>query len=64
MREAYYSSVLPQSVGEAWSMIRDFNNYPRYIEGVTESVVEDHKRGDEVWCHAPACRAPSPVSAE
>jgi hypothetical protein len=29
-------------------LIRDFNNYPRYIEGVTESVIEDGKRGDEV----------------
>jgi hypothetical protein len=48
MHKAYYSSVLPQSVGEVWNMIRDFNNYPRYIEGVTESVIEDNKRGDEV----------------
>lgn len=29
-------------------MIRDFDNYPRYIEGVSESVIEDSKRGDEV----------------
>jgi hypothetical protein len=64
VREAYYSSVLPQSVGEAWSMIRDFNNYPRYIEGVTESVVEDNKRGDEVGAVRRPCGAPSPVSAE
>lgn len=26
----------------------DFNNYPTYIDGVTESVIEDGKRGDEV----------------
>jgi hypothetical protein len=45
---AYYSSVLDQSTDEAWTMVRDFNNYPRYIEGVTESVIEDDKRGDEV----------------
>lgn len=45
---AYYSSVLGQSADEAWRLIRDFNNYPRYIEGVTESVIEDGKRGDEV----------------
>jgi len=45
---AYYSSVLDQSTDEAWAMVRDFNNYPRYIEGVTESVIEDDKRGDEV----------------
>jgi hypothetical protein len=45
---AYYSSVLEQSADEAWSLIRDFNNYPVYIEGVTESVIEDGRRGDEV----------------
>ena len=31
-----------------WSLIRDFNNYPAYIDGVSESVIEDDKRGDEV----------------
>jgi hypothetical protein len=29
-------------------LIRDFNNYPSYIDGVTESVVEDDKSGDEI----------------
>jgi hypothetical protein len=48
MHRAYYSSVLDQPADEAWSLIRDFNNYPRYIEGVTESIIEDGKRGDEV----------------
>lgn len=38
-----------------WSLIRDFNNYPSYIDGVTESVIEDGKRGDEVG--APSERA-------
>jgi hypothetical protein len=31
-----------------WSLIRDFNNYPAYIDGVTESIIEDDKRGDQV----------------
>jgi hypothetical protein len=31
-----------------WSLIRDFNNYPAYIEGVSESTIEDGRRGDEV----------------
>jgi hypothetical protein len=31
-----------------WSLIRDFNNYPAYIDGVSESVIENDKRGDEV----------------
>lgn len=45
---AYYSSVLDQPADEVWALVRDFNNYPQYIEGVTESVIEDEKRGDEV----------------
>jgi O-6-methylguanine DNA methyltransferase len=28
--------------------LRDFSNYPAYIDGVTESFIEDDKRGDEV----------------
>ena len=37
---------LSSTVGEVWNMIRDFNDYPRYIEGVDESVIEDDKPGD------------------
>jgi polyketide cyclase/dehydrase/lipid transport protein len=48
MPRAYYSSVLNHSADRAWGLIRDFNNYPRYIEGITKSVIEDGKRGDEV----------------
>lgn len=44
---AYYSTVLDHPVETVWSLIRDFNNYPAYIDGVTESVIEDDKRGDE-----------------
>jgi hypothetical protein len=48
MSTAYYSSILDHPVQIAWSLIRDFNNYPAYIDGVTESVIEDGRRGDEV----------------
>ncbi len=48
MITAYYSSVLDQPIVSVWSLIRDFNNYPAYIEGVTDSVIEDDKPGDEV----------------
>ena len=48
MTTAYYSTVLDHPVDTVWSLIRDFNNYPAYIEGVTESVIEDGRRGDEV----------------
>jgi Polyketide cyclase / dehydrase and lipid transport len=48
MITAYYSTILEQPVDRVWALVRDFNNYPVYIEGVTESVIEDDKRGDEV----------------
>jgi hypothetical protein len=48
MITVYYSSVLDRPVESVWALVRDFNNYPAYIEGVTESVIEDEKRGDEV----------------
>lgn len=48
MTIAYYSAVLDHPLETVWSLIRDFNNYPAYIEGVSESVIEDDKRGDEV----------------
>ena len=48
MTQAYHSAVLDHPLPTVWSLIRDFNNYPAYIDGVTESVIEDDKRGDEV----------------
>jgi hypothetical protein len=47
MITAYYSSILDHPVDRVWALVRDFNNYPAYIEGVSESVIEDDKRGDE-----------------
>ena len=48
MTTAYYSTVLNHPLQTVWDLIRDFNNYPAYIEGVSESVIEDDKGGDEV----------------
>ena len=47
MITAYYSSILDHPVDRVWTLVRDFNNYPAYIDGVSESVIEDDKRGDE-----------------
>jgi hypothetical protein len=44
MITAYHSTVLDHPVDRVWSLIRDFNNYPAYIDGVTASVIEDGKR--------------------
>jgi len=46
--QAYYTAVLDHPLKTVWELIRDFNNYPAYIEGVSESVIEDDRRGDEV----------------
>lgn len=48
MSKAYYSTVLMQSPATIWTLVRDFDNYPRYIEGVAESRIEDGKPGDAV----------------
>jgi hypothetical protein len=48
MTQATYSAVLDHPIDTVWSLIRDFNNYPAYIDGVSASVIEDDKRGDEV----------------
>jgi hypothetical protein len=48
MTQAYYSAVLDHPLKTVWTLIRDFNNYPAYIEGVSESAIEDDRRGDEV----------------
>ena len=48
MTKAYYSAVLDYPLETVWALIRDFNNYPAYIDGVTESVIEDDRSGDEI----------------
>jgi hypothetical protein len=48
MAKVYYSSVLDWPADAVWAVVRDFNNYPAYIDGVTESHIEDDKAGDAV----------------
>ena len=48
MSKAYYSTVLNSPVDHVWNLVRDFNDYPKYIEGVSESRIEDDRRGDDV----------------
>jgi uncharacterized membrane protein len=57
MQRAYFSTVLDHPADSIWSLVRDFNNYPRYIEGVTASIIEDGKRGDEVGAVRKFCYA-------
>ena len=48
MAHAYYSTVFSQSADDLWSVIRDFNNYPVWVDGSGESEIEDGKSGDAV----------------
>jgi hypothetical protein len=48
MARTYYSTVLEQSADEVWRTIRDFNNYPVWVDGAVESEIEDGKSGDAV----------------
>jgi Polyketide cyclase / dehydrase and lipid transport len=48
MTKAYFSAVLDHPAEAVWALVRDFNDYPRYIDGVDQSVIEDEKSGDSV----------------
>jgi len=48
MTKAYYSTIFEQSADAVWSVIRDFNNYPVWVDGAGESVIEEGKAGDAV----------------
>jgi len=48
MAEAYYSTVFEQPADTVWNTIRDFNNYPVWVDGAGESRIEDGKSGDTV----------------
>jgi hypothetical protein len=48
MAYAYYSTVFSQSADDLWNVIRDFNNYPVWVDGSGESEIEDGKSGDAV----------------
>jgi hypothetical protein len=45
---SYYSTIFAQPAGEVWSVIRDFNNYPVWVDGAGESAIEAGKSGDSV----------------
>jgi Polyketide cyclase / dehydrase and lipid transport len=48
MARSYYSTVFEQSAGAVWSVIRDFNSYPVWVDGAGSSEIEDGKSGDSV----------------
>lgn len=44
MNKVYYSTVIDQPAEQVWSVIRDFNSYPVWVEGIDES----HNRGRKI----------------
>jgi hypothetical protein len=48
MAGSYYSTVFEQSAASIWSIIRDFNSYPVWVDGTGTSEIEDSKSGDTV----------------
>ncbi|HEY2756284.1 MAG TPA: SRPBCC family protein [Pseudolabrys sp.] len=48
MAKSYYSTIFEQSADEIWRVIRDFNNYPVWVDGAGESEIEAGRAGDAV----------------
>jgi hypothetical protein len=48
MAKSYYSTVFDESAEDVWNTIRDFNNYPVWVDGAGESAIEEGKSGDAV----------------
>jgi len=45
---AYYSVVLDRSGPEVWDVVRDFNSYPIWVNGVEDSHIEANLSGTAV----------------
>lgn len=43
-----FSMVLEKPVGRVWATVRDFNSYPVWVDGVTESRIEGDLPGTTV----------------
>ena len=48
MSKSYYSTIFEQPADDVWSTIRNFNNYPVWVDGAGESEIEAGKSGDSV----------------
>lgn len=48
MSQVTRSAVIQRPIGEIWDLIRDFNNYAKYIQGVSHSRIKDGRPGDAV----------------
>jgi hypothetical protein len=47
---ASYSVVLDRPAADVWDVVRDFNSYPIWVDGVDDSHIEDGLSGTSVGC--------------
>lgn len=45
---AYYSVIVDRPAADVWDLVRDFNSYPIWVDGVEESHIEDDLPGTAV----------------
>lgn len=50
MVRCYRSAVIPASVEQVWSRLRDFDGMPSWHPGIASSEIEDGRGADEVGC--------------
>ena len=48
MAKSYYSTIFEQPAEALWEIIRDFNNYPLWVDGAGESQIEAGRTGDSI----------------
>jgi hypothetical protein len=48
MSMSYYSTIFERPADDVWHAIRNFNNYPLWVDGAGESEIEAGKSGDSV----------------
>ena len=48
MAKSYYSTIFEHPADHVRDVIRDFNNYPVWVDGAGESEIESGKSGDSV----------------
>jgi hypothetical protein len=48
MAKSYYSTVFMQPADTVWSVVRDFNAYPVWVDGAGASEIEGGKSGETV----------------
>ena len=48
MARSYYSTIFMQPADAVWSVVRDFNAYPVWVDGAGSSEIEGGKSGETV----------------